>query len=119
MKHLQLFLAQFKALRTRERVLLVAALVGVLYFLFDIAWIRPQKATTKALQARMVQQDAELEALNKALRSLTEQRRADPLTAQRAERDELLATTTTAELLIGKASANVRLADTIRNLIAT
>ena len=119
MKYLAPILAQFKALKTRERVLVVAAAVGVLYFVFDIGWIRPQKAEAKVLQARLAQQAVELEALNKALRTLTAQRPTDPLASQRAERDELLNTTTQAELLISRANANVRTGDVIRSFVAS
>ena len=55
MKYLNPILIQFKALSSRERLLAIAAFLGVIYFIFDFALIRPQTAQAKELRQKIAQ----------------------------------------------------------------
>ena len=118
MKYLSRIYKQFLELNMRERLLAIAALAGVIYFLFDVALLRPQQTQAKILREQVARQEAELAAFNNALQALSARGQADPLTKQRAERDELRSTIAQAQSVIGRASADVRLGNVIRGLVA-
>lgn len=118
MKTLQAMFAHFLALSVRERVLTVAAGIGMMFLVVDLGWVRPHEAESKALQARIEQQRKELDALADAVRTVRARTPADPLERQRAERDELRALVVRAEGLVGRANADTRLGDVIRPLAA-
>ena len=48
MNYLRPLMSQFAALTLRERMLAIAALLGVIYFLFDLTVVRPQRAPLPA-----------------------------------------------------------------------
>jgi MSHA biogenesis protein MshJ len=112
------FLKHFLALSLRERVLAVAAAVGVLFLLVEFAWVGPQQAQAKVLREQLARQTSETEALAQALASIAARPTADPLAAQRAERDELRKTIAQAESVIGRATADIRMGEVIRKLVA-
>ena len=119
MKYLNPLLVQFKALSTRERLLTIAAFLGVIYFIFDFALIRPQTAQAKELRQKIARQEAEFAAANQALRALSAASAADPLAKQRAQRDEMRATFAEAEALMGRVASDVRMGDVVRAMIAS
>lgn len=118
MKYLTPLLVQFKALNTRERFLTVAAFLGVLYFIFDFALLRPQSAQTRELRQKIERQETELAAAAQALKTLSAASAADPLAKQRAQRDEMRATFAEAEALMGRVSTDVRMGDVVRAMVA-
>lgn len=118
MKYLNPLVVQFKALSTRERLLAIAAFLGVIYFIFDFALIRPQTAQAKVLRQQIAQQDAEVVAATQALQALAAASAADPLARQRAQRDEMRATFAEAEALMGRVATDVRMGDVVRAMIA-
>jgi MSHA biogenesis protein MshJ len=119
MKYLNPLLVQFKALSTRERLLTIAAFLGVIYFIFDFALIRPQTAQAKELRQKIARQEAEFAAANQALLALSAASAADPLAKQRAQRDEMRATFAEAEALMGRVASDVRMGDVVRAMIAS
>jgi MSHA biogenesis protein MshJ len=119
MKYLNPLLVQFKALSTRERLLAIAAFLGVIYFIFDFALIRPQTAQAKELRQKIARQEAEFAAANQALLALSAASAADPLAKQRAQRDEMRATFAEAEALMGRVASDVRMGDVVRAMIAS
>lgn len=118
MKYLKPILVQFKALNTRERLLTIAAFLGVIYFIFDFALIRPQTTQAKALRQKIDQQETELLAATQALHALSAASAADPLARQRAQRDAMRATFAEAEALMGRVAVDVRMGDVVRAMIA-
>lgn len=118
MKYLKPLFVQFQALNTRERVLAIAAFLGVVYFLFDFALIRPQVAKSRDLRQKMVQQDVELASATQTLAMLATAVRTDPLAKQRAQRDEMRATFAEAEAVMARASSDIRVADVVRAMVA-
>jgi MSHA biogenesis protein MshJ len=119
MKYAHFFLSRFKALTQRERLLLVGAVLVAVWLLFDFALLRPQQAQARLLRDKLVQQHAEVEALNVAVQALSKAQKVDPLAKQRAERDELRNTFAQAQTLIAHATANVRMSEVIRTMVAT
>jgi MSHA biogenesis protein MshJ len=118
MKHLNPILKQFMALSLRERLLAIGAFIGVIYFVFDLTLLQPQQRQAKALREQISTQESELSSFNRVLQALTSANASDPLAKQRAERDALRKTFTEAESLIGNATAEVRLGEIIRAMIA-
>jgi MSHA biogenesis protein MshJ len=118
MKYLNPLLVQFKALNTRERLLTIAAFLGVIYFIFDFALIRPQTTQAKQLRQKIEQQDTELVVATQALQALSAASAADPLAGQRAQRDAMRATFAEAEALMGRVAVDVRMGDVVRAMIA-
>ena len=118
MKYLNPLLVQFKALNTRERLLTIAAFLGVIYFIFDFALIRPQTTQAKQLRQKIEQQDTELVVATQALQALAAASAADPLARQRAQRDAMRATFAEAEALMGRVAVDVRMGDVVRAMIA-
>lgn len=118
MKYLKPILVQFKALNSRERLLTILAFVGVIYFVFDFALIRPQTAKAKELRVKIEQQEAELTTTAQALKALSAASAADPLAAQRARRDQMRATFAEAEALMGRVADDVRMGDVVRAMVA-
>jgi MSHA biogenesis protein MshJ len=119
MNKIQQVLKQFNALSLRERVLAVAALLGILYFVFDLALIRPQETKTKLLRAQISEKGIELDTLRKGLEAVATQAKTDPLAAQRAELASLRKKSAQAEAVISRASGDVRLGDVMRALVAS
>jgi MSHA biogenesis protein MshJ len=119
MAYLNQFLKQFMNLSTRERVLALAAFLGVVYFVFELSLLRPQQAEAKALREQIAQQEAELAAFNGALQTLAARGKTDPLAAQRAERAQLRDTVAQGEAVIGRAAAQVRMGEVIRSMVAS
>jgi MSHA biogenesis protein MshJ len=119
MKYLKPLFTQFKALNTRERFLTVAAFLGVVYFLFDTALIRPQATQAKEARQKIAQHELELVAVTQALQSQIAAAQTDPLARQRAQRDEMRATFAEAEALLGRATVDVRMGDVVRTMVAT
>jgi MSHA biogenesis protein MshJ len=119
MKYLKPLFTQFKALNTRERFLTVAAFLGVVYFLFDTALIRPQTAQAKEARQKITQHELELVAVTQALQSQIAAAQTDPLAKQRAQRDEMRAAFAEAEALLGRASVDIRMGDVVRTMVAT
>jgi MSHA biogenesis protein MshJ len=118
MKFLSPLLVQFKALTTRERLLTIAAFLGVIYFIFDFALIRPQTAQARELRQKIAQQETEFAAATVALQALSAASAADPLARQRAQRDEMRATFAEAAALMGRVAGDVRIGDVVREMIA-
>jgi MSHA biogenesis protein MshJ len=118
MKYLKPILVQFKALNTRERLLTIAAFLGVIYFIFDFALIRPQTTQAKELRQKITQQEAELAAAAQTLQALSAVSAADPLARQRAQRDAMRATFADAEALMGRVAVDVRMGDVVRAMVA-
>lgn len=118
MKYLKPLLVQFKALNTRERLLTIAAFLGVIYFIFDFALIRPEAAKARDLRSKIEKQETELATAAQALSALSAASAADPLAKQRAERDQMRATFAEAEALMARLSNDVRLSDVVRAMVA-
>ena len=118
MIYLNRIFKQFMALSLRERLLSIAGIAAVVYFLFDLTLVQPQQRQTKALREKISQQESELSAFAKAMQALSDGGTADPLALQRAERDELRNKFAQAESVIGRATAEVRLGEVIRSMIA-
>ncbi|ROZ68588.1 hypothetical protein [Ramlibacter sp. WS9] len=114
MKYFTPLVKQFQALSMRERLWAIAALVGVVYFIFEFALLRPQQSTARALGTQIEQQQVELDAVTKALRVLEDPGKVDPLARQRAERDELRNTAAQGDAVIAHASVDVNLLQLIR-----
>ncbi len=108
----------FFGLKPRERALAIAAALGIIYFLFDVALIKPQKAQAKVLRETIAQQETEIAAVTTALQALRDAKRNDPLAAQRQERDALRGTLTAAEAVMARASSDVRMGEVIRTITA-
>lgn len=118
MNYINQLLKQFTAMSLRERLLAIAAFLGVVYFVFDTALLRPQNVRAKALQSQVKQQESDLAAFNLALQALSRPGQKDPLAGQRAERDELRLTFARGEALLGNATADARLSELIRTMVA-
>jgi MSHA biogenesis protein MshJ len=118
MKYLTPLFIQFKALNTRERLLTIAALLGVIYFIFDFALLRPQAAQTRDLRQKIEQQETELATAAQSLKTMSAAAAADPLAKQRAQRDEMRATFAEAEALMARVSTDVRMGDVVRAMVA-
>ena len=109
MNKIQLVLKQFNALNVRERVLTVAALLVILYFLLDLTLIRPQETRARQLRERAAQNSIEIETLRKSMESAAAQVKSDPLTSLRAELAALRSKSAQAEAVISRATGDVRL----------
>lgn len=115
MKYTNDLFKQFLALQTRERVLAIAAFIGVLYFLFDLTILGPQRRQVRELQAQLSQQEAERMSLKQASAAFGLSSNSDPLAQLRAERDNLKANYAQAQTLLAHAlSSDVRLGDVVR-----
>jgi len=118
MNKLNQALLKFQALTLRERVMTVAAIVVVLYFLTDFALLAPQQKKTKALQQQINQQKMEIDSLTKVLTGgATDTRPGDALVRVRAERDELRARVAQADSLMGQSTGSAPLSELIRRMI--
>jgi hypothetical protein len=111
--------ARFNALQSRERILIVAVALAILYALSDLLWFSPQQAEAKRLQERLKAQVVEQDAFAKALQQMAGKPRATPADQQRQERDALLATVQDAEKIIAAASTDVRPGAVIRTLTSS
>jgi len=77
------------ALELRERVLLLAAAVAVLFFSIDMLALQPVLKSQQATRERITQLDTRLSALRQNARLLQYHSDADPLQARREQRDKL------------------------------
>lgn len=118
MNYLNVISRHVKALNVRERVLLGAAILGVVYFVLDLALLRPYEQQGKVLRDKLQQQALEVSSLQSALLAIAPAGAADPLARQRAERDQLRNTVAQAESVIGRATADLKLGDVIRTIVA-
>lgn len=116
-KYFTPLLVQFKALNTRERVLTVAAFLGVIYFIFDFALLRPQAAQTRELRQKIERQEIEIATAAQTLKTMSATAATDPLAKQRAQRDEMRATFSEAEALMARVSNEVRIGDVVRAMV--
>ena len=107
----------FFGLKPRERVLAITAALGIIYFVFDVALLKPQKAQAKQLRETLAQQETEIGAVTTVLQALRDAKKNDPLAAQRAERNALRSTLTEAEAVMASASSDVRMGEVIRTLV--
>jgi MSHA biogenesis protein MshJ len=117
MKYLKPLFTQFKALNTRERILTIAAFLGVIYFIFDFALIRPQASKARELRLKIAQQETEFAAAAQTLKALSAASTSDPLAKQRAQRDDMRATFAEAEALMGRVAGDVRMGDVVRAMV--
>ena len=65
MNYLNVLLARFNKLRTRERLLAIAAVAVILYFIVDVALLTGQKEKIKALRQQDEANKLELASVNK------------------------------------------------------
>ena len=115
MKKFKQALLTFQALSLRERLLAVAAVVVVLYFLFDFALLGPQRAKHKVLQQQIAQQKVERDALAQVLAAgVADNKQVDGFARERAERDDLRARVAEAEAFIAQAANGAHLGEVIR-----
>lgn len=77
------------ALELRERVLLLAAAVAVLFFSIDMLALQPVLKSQQVTRERITQLDTRLSALRQNARLLQYHSDADPLQARREQRDKL------------------------------
>jgi MSHA biogenesis protein MshJ len=111
--------ARFAAFSIRERILIVAAVMAVIYGISDLVWFSPQKSEAKRQQDRIEQQASQQASLTKAAGALASRPNLDPLAQQRREREALLIALREADAIIAKASAELRPGDVIRTLSAS
>ena len=119
MKYLDQISKQFLALSVRERVMAIAALLGVLYFIFDFALFTPQQKEAKALRDQIARQDVELAAFATAVQQLSSKTQVDPLAKERAERDEIRRSIAQSAAQVGNISVDIRVGELIRAMVAS
>lgn len=107
--------ARFAAFSARERILVVAVVVALLYAVADLTWFSPQQAAAKRLQDQVKLQAGQLESMAKAVAELAKNRPAAP-TQQQIDREALIQPVRDAEALVTRASADLRPGDVIRTL---
>ncbi len=117
MKYFKPWLTKFQALTVRERLMAVLAMLAALYFLANAALLGPQGKQNQALQQQIEQQKTELTAFTKMLSELSSNQQVDPLTQQRAERDELRLQVLQAQSVIGQTTTGTQLSEVIRAMI--
>jgi len=110
-------LLKFQALTLRERLMAVAAVIAVLVFLIDVAFLGPQRQRNKALQQQIAQQRIEVGALSKAIAALAGGEPVNALVKERAERDGLRATVAQAESFVGQSATGVPFGELISAMI--
>jgi MSHA biogenesis protein MshJ len=100
-------IAKFARLHMRERLLAVVALAAVLYFMVDLALLRPQKNSINALRMSAKSHMTELAAANKTLAELdiAATRGRDQLVRDRAVLDTLKKQIAEAHLLYEQSDA--------------
>ncbi|HSH90776.1 MAG TPA: hypothetical protein VK996_12390 [Ramlibacter sp.] len=111
--------ARFALLKPRERVLAILALLGVLYFVFDLTLLRPRQAEAKVLRDRIALQQAELAGLNTTLQMLLTSSQDPPAAAKRAELESMRKELALAQTMMARLSSDVRMGAVIRKLTAT
>lgn len=118
MSKLKQGLLKFQALTLRERFMAVAATLAVLYFLTDFFLLGPQMNKGKALQQQISQQKVEFDGLAKVMASgAADNKPADALARERAERDELLARIAKAEAFVGLSAKGAPMSELVRAMI--
>jgi len=86
---LQQLAERIDALELRERVLLLAAAVAVLFFSIDMLALQPVLKSQQLTRERITELDTRLGALRQNARLLQYRSDADPLQARREQRDNL------------------------------
>jgi MSHA biogenesis protein MshJ len=84
-------LERVDALELRERVLLMAAGIAVLFLLVDTVWLQPALKAQKIAQHRISELETKLNSLQQNARLLTYRSASDPLESRRHTRDQLRA----------------------------
>jgi MSHA biogenesis protein MshJ len=107
--------ARFAAFSLRERILLVAVLLALLYAIADLTWFSPQKATAKRLQDQLKLQAAQLESMTKVVAELAKKPPGAP-SQQQADREVQLQPVRDAEAVVARASTDLRPGEVIRTL---
>jgi len=87
--HLQQLADRVNALELRERVLLLAAAVAVLFFSIDLLALQPVLKAQQVTRERITELDTRLGALRQNARLLQYRSDDDPLQARREKRDNL------------------------------
>jgi MSHA biogenesis protein MshJ len=111
--------ARYNAFNLRERVLIVAVLLAILYALADLLWFTPQAAEAKRLNERIKAQAVEQAALTKAVAQLAAKPASDPAGQQQQERDQLQAFIQDAQKIVAQASTELRPGEVIRTLTSS
>jgi MSHA biogenesis protein MshJ len=88
-QQLQPLAERIDALELRERVLLLAAVIAVLFFSIDMLALQPALKSQQLTQERIAEQETRLSALRTQARLLQYGGDVDPLQARREQRDEL------------------------------
>ena len=86
---LQQLAERIDALELRERVLLLAAAIAVLFFSIDMLALQPVLKSQQLTRERITELDTRLGALRQNARLLQYRSDADPLQARREQRDNL------------------------------
>jgi len=81
------YAARINALQQRERAMIFAAVIAIIWFVLNALLIEPVSAQRAALDAQLQQRQGELQALQQQIHALETQ--ADPDAANRARRDIL------------------------------
>ena len=89
MTRAQPWLDRVDALELRERILLMAAGVVVLFLLIDTLWLQPTLKAQQVTEQRISEFESRLHALGQSAQLLTYQASTDPLALRRQRRDEL------------------------------
>ncbi len=77
------------ALELRERVLLMAAGIAVMFLLIDTLWLQPTLKAQKLTEQRITDLEIKLNSLQQGARLLTYKTESDPLQSRRETRDQL------------------------------
>lgn len=86
---LQPWLERVDALALRERLLLMAAGIVVLFLLVDTLWLRPTLKAQQLTEQRTAELESELHVLGQNSRLLIDPAEGDPVEARRLRRDQL------------------------------
>ncbi len=120
MNQLTLMLNKFAKLQLRERLLVLAALAALLYFIVDITLLIPQQKKIAKLQQLDIAHKAELASVNKALTEIGKDMSivTDQQGKDRATLDELNKQIADAEAFFAKAdAATSQLGELVKELL--
>ena len=81
--------ALFDAKTPRERLLMIAAIGALLYFVTDAAWLRPQHHQLRQITTQMETQQADIQRLNTQIAELSARLAKDNASDRQAELEEL------------------------------
>jgi MSHA biogenesis protein MshJ len=99
---LKLRLARFDGMSLRERALIVAAAVAVVYFVLDLLVIGPNEARSKALRQGIEKQKVELETSRKMMSVFSGALEHDPNAKQQAQLDAIKRTIVEVDALLAE-----------------